>query len=191
MVHIYEPTAPSEVPMDENELLDDAAPAKGRTSSMHIPEIDVSEALESTGVNPALIPEIDAPQQSVPAAEEPAAEPTPRTSYVRRRAPRRTQEAIDDLAEDDSPIEYSHESNIAVGGMIADRKYRRARSDISQIQKNNRYGQYLEIPKGRRSIFAKRERSRRRKSALAAIVVVGILAVVAYLVWQIMLRISF
>ena len=191
MVHIYEPTAPSEVPMDENEIIDDAAPAKGRTSSMHIPEIDVSEAPEPAGVDPSLIPEIDdAPQSEVP-DEEPAAEATPRTTYVRRRAPRRTQEAIDDLAEDDSPIEYAHESNIAVGGMIADRKYRRARSDISQIQTNNRYGQYLEIPKGRRSIFAKRERSRRRKSALAAIVVVGILAIVAYIVWQIMLRISF
>ena len=191
MVHIYEPTAPSEVPMDENELLDDAAPAKGRTSSMHIPEINVDETPEPAGIDPSLIPEIDAPMQSEEPASEPAAETAPRTSYVRRRAPRRTQEAIDDLAEDDNPVEYSHESNIAVGGMIADRKYRRARSDISQIQKNNRYGQYLEIPKGRRSIFAKRERSRRRKSALAAIVVVGILAIVAYIVWQIMLRISF
>ena len=189
MVHIYEPTAPSEVPMDENELLDDAAPAKGRTSSMHIPEINVDETPEPAGIDPSLIPEIDAPSEEP--ASEPAVEAAPRTSYVRRRAPRRTQEAIDDLAEDDNPVEYSHESNIAVGGMIADRKYRRARSDISQIQKNNRYGQYLEIPKGRRSIFAKRERSRRRKSALAAIVVVGILAIVAYIVWQIMLRISF
>ena len=179
--------------MDENELLDDAAPTKGRTSSMHIPEINVDDMPEPASVDPSAIPEIDIPQEETTPAEVPATEaaPAPRTSYVRRRTPRRTQEAIDDLAEDDNPIEYSHESNIAVGGMIADRKYRRARSDIAQIQKNSRYGQYLEIPKGRRSIFAKRERSRRRKSAIAAIVVVGILAAVAYLVWQIMLRIQF
>ncbi len=112
--------------------------------------------------------------------------PAQRTPYVRHRTPRRTQEAIDDLAEDDSSVEYAHESNVAVGGMIADRKYRNARSDISRFQKNNRYGQYLEIPKGRRSIFAKRERARRRQSAVAAVVVLGILAIVAYILWQFM-----
>lgn len=185
--------------MDDTELFDDVTPAKGHTSSMNIPEIDLDSMPAMPSVDPTAIPEIDLSEPATPTpatmpapAPQVATEaPAPRTSYVRKRAPRRTQEAIDDLAEDDNPVEYSHESNIAVGGMIADRKYRRARSDIAQIQKNSRYGQYLEIPKGRRSIFAKRERSRRRKSALAAIVVVGILAAVAYVVWQIMQRISF
>jgi len=117
--------------------------------------------------------------------------PARRSTYVRQRAPRRTQEAIDDLAEDDNPVEYAHESNIAVGGVLGDGRYRRARSEISRFQRNNRYGQYLQVPKGRRSIFAKRERSRRRQSAIAAIVVIGILAIAAYVVWQIMTRISF
>ena len=112
--------------------------------------------------------------------------PAQRSRYVRQRTPRRTQDAIDDLAEDDSSVEYAHESNVSVGGMIGDRSYRSARSDISKFQKNNRYGQYLEIPKGRRSIFAKRERARRRKSAIAAIVVLGILAIAAYILWQFM-----
>lgn len=116
--------------------------------------------------------------------------PAQRARYVRQRAPRRTQEAIDDLAEDDSPVSYAHESNVAVGGLVSDRSYRRARSDISRVRKSP-YGQYLEVPKGRRSIFAKQERSRRRRSALAAILVVAILAAAAYFVWQIMSNISF
>ena len=145
---------------------------------------------------PALEEEVSTTQQSAPVEVEAAESyddlaPAQRSTYVRQRAPRRTQEAIDDLAEDDNPVEYAHESNVTVGGSIGDRKYRKARSEISQFQKNNRYGQYLEIPKGRRSIFAKRERARRRQSAIAAIVVLGILAVAAYIVWQIMSRLSF
>ena len=145
---------------------------------------------------PTMAEEVSTTQQAAPLEAEPAAEsyddlaPAQRSTYVRQRAPRRTQEAIDDLAEDDNPVEYAHESNVTIGGSIGDRKYRRARSDISQFQKNNRYGQYLEIPKGRRSIFAKRERTRRRQSAIAAIVVIGILAIAAYIVWQFMSHIS-
>ena len=145
---------------------------------------------------PALEEEVSTTQQSAPVEAEAAESyddlaPAQRSTYVRQRAPRRTQEAIDDLAEDDNPVEYAHESNVTVGGSIGDRKYRKARSEISQFQKNNRYGQYLEIPKGRRSIFAKRERARRRQSAIAAIVVLGILAVAAYIVWQFMSHLSF
>lgn len=145
---------------------------------------------------PTLEEEVSTTQQSAPVEAEAAESyddlaPAQRSTYVRQRAPRRTQEAIDDLAEDDNPVEYAHESNVTVGGSIGDRKYRKARSEISQFQKNNRYGQYLEIPKGRRSIFAKRERARRRQSAIAAIVVLGILAVAAYIVWQFMSHLSF
>ena len=114
-----------------------------------------------------------------------------RVPYVRKRPPRRTIEAIDDLAGSDSPAVYTHESDISVGGMVQDGRYRRARAEITHFQKNNRYGQYLEVPKGRRSIFAKQERSRRRRSALGAILVVALLAVIAYLVWQVMSNISF
>ena len=126
-----------------------------------------------------------------PSVDSPAPTRRSSSSYVRKRAPRRTAEAIDDLAEDDNPIAYSHESNVATGGRLTDRSYRRARSDISQFQKNNRYGQYLEIPKGQRSIFAKRERERRMRSAIALIAVIAILAIAAYLVWQLMSSLSF
>lgn len=138
--------------------------------------------------------DFDMPSPAAPAPSAPPAQQvqtTTRTPYVRRQAPRRTQEAIDDLAQDDNPPNYTHESNVAIGGVMGDRSYRKARSEITQFQKNNRYGQYLQVPKGRRSIFAKQERSRRRKSALAAIIVILILAAAAYLVWQLMSNVKF
>ena len=140
---------------------------------------------------PALEEEVSTTQQSAPVEAEAAESyddlaPAQRSTYVRQRAPRRTQEAIDDLAEDDNPVEYAHESNVTVGGSIGDRKYRKALSEISQFQKNNRYGQYLEIPKGRRSIFASRERARRRNSVLALFVVVVLLVLAAMFLWNMM-----
>lgn len=144
---------------------------------------------------PTMAEEVSTTQQAAPLEAEPAAEsyddlaPAQRSTYVRQRAPRRTQEAIDDLAEDDSPVEYAHESNVTIGGSIGDRKYRRARSDISQFQKNNRYGQYLEIPKGRRSIFASRERARRRRSVLALIAVIALLVFAGMMLWSMMQKV--
>ena len=121
--------------------------------------------------------------EDLPREAEEAA-PVERTPYVHKRAPRRTIEAIE------SSTVYTHESDIAIGGMVSDGRYRRARAEVSQFQKNNRYGQYLEIPKGRRSIFVKRESARRRRSVLAALVVIALLAVVAYVVWQLMSKLS-
>lgn len=138
----------------------------------------------------------DVPAVQVDIANEQSAapsdnvQPAPRT-YVRQRPPRRTMDAIDDLAEDDNPMTYTHESNIAIGGVVQDGSYRRARASVTQFQKNNRYGQYLEVPKGRRSIFAKQERKRRRQSAIAALIVVALLVVIAYVVWQVMSNLSF
>ena len=138
------------------------------------------------------LPTVEQPAlaEALPSVEDPAPTTT-RTPYTRRRPARRTVEAINDLAEDDTPASYIHESDISSGGMVQDGSYRRARTQVAQLQKSSRYGQYLEVPKGRRSIFAKRERRRRRQSALAAILVVALLAAIAYIVWQIMSTLSF
>jgi hypothetical protein len=63
--------------------------------------------------------------------------------------------------------------------------YRRARSNMSKVS-GSRYGQYLEIPKGRRSIFASRERARRRRSVLALFIVVTLLILAAMFIWNLM-----
>lgn len=152
------------------------------------PEPTYDEAYESAYGDVAY----DEPYDEL-AGEQPVGDTVPAASnpYIRSRTPRRTIEAIDDLANDDVPTVYTHDSDISVGGMVSEGRYRRARSEMAQFQKNNRYGQYLEVPKGRRSIFAKRERTRRRRSAIAAIAVFALLALIAYLIWQFMSGVSF
>lgn len=96
-----------------------------------------------------------------------------RTPYVRQRTPHKTQEAIDDLSDGGGSDRYTHDSNIAVSGgaFSGGRAYRKARSNRSSMQ-GGQYGQYLEVPKGRRSLFESREKARRRRSiaTLAAII---------------------
>lgn len=109
--------------------------------------------------------------------------------YVRKRTPHRSQGTVDDLTDDSIPsASYTHDSNISVGGAtpLSGRAYRRARSDISRVKNGTRYGQYLEIPKGRRSIFASRERARRRNSVLALFVVIILLVLAAMFLWNMM-----
>ena len=106
------------------------------------------------------------------------------TPYVRTPKPRLTADPIDDYTQNgvDSAA-YTHESDFtADAGLMAGKGYRRSRSEMKQLKRNLQYGQYLEIPKGRRDIFAKRERMSRFKSLLAAVVVIAILGVVAYFV---------
>ena len=128
--------------------------------------------------------EQDVPQQAEEIVEKAApdvtADPQPQP-FVRPRAPHKTQAAIDDLGQGrESGASYAHDSNVAVGSRpFSGGGYRRSRSSMEQL-KGNRYGQYLEIPKGRRSIFSSREQAKRRRSVLggAAVIMLVILAFV-------------
>lgn len=110
-----------------------------------------------------------------------------RELYTRPRAPHKTQPAINDDAADGtySPEGYAHDSNIAIGGGVLSggHSYRRARKSRSSIQQG-RYGQYLEVPKGRRSIFASRDRMRRRRSLFSIIAVILVFVVIAIVIAQ-------
>ena len=113
-----------------------------------------------------------------------------RPPYVRQRAPRKTVEAIDDLAnEAGAGGRYAHDSNVAVSGgaFSGGRAYRKARSNKSTMQ-GGQYGQYLEVPKGRRSLFESRERARRRKSILALGAIVLVLALIVIFIVSLMTR---
>ena len=139
-------------------------------------------AASSTGSMPS-IPSASSDNPSFSTASAPAA---PR--YVRKRTPHRSQGTLDDLNDDsESSATYTHDSNISVGGAtpLSGMEYRRARNNMSRV-KGSRYGQYLEIPKGRRSIFASRERARRRNSVLALFVVVLLLVLAAMFLWNMM-----
>lgn len=109
-----------------------------------------------------------------------------RTPYVRPRTPHRTVEPVDDLDQDDALAEVTHDSEFVVGARspLSGRGYRRSRNEMGRLNRDLQYGQYLSIPKGRRAIFASRERKRRIKSVIALVLLVAVLAIVAVLVWQ-------
>lgn len=110
-----------------------------------------------------------------------------REPFVRERPARRSVEPIDDLkTEGEQPTEFVHDSNLVTGGGLSGRGYRRSRAEGKQLRRDLHYGQYLEIPKGRRDIFASRERKTRLKTALALLVVLAVLAVVVFFVWEYM-----
>lgn len=106
--------------------------------------------------------------------------------YVRPRTPHRTVEPVNDLEQDDALAEVTHDSDFTVGTLnpLSGRGYRRSRNDMNRISRDLHYGQYLSIPKGRRAIFASRERKRKIKSIVALVVLIMMLAIVAVIVWQ-------
>ncbi|MDO4807824.1 MAG: hypothetical protein Q4A07_11325 [Coriobacteriales bacterium] len=114
-----------------------------------------------------------------------------RTPYVRRPRPRKTQEAINDLEQDESYAQgFTHDSNVTVRSRnpLSGTVYSRSRGSMPQLQRSLHYGQYLEIPKGRRQIFSSRERSAAIKSRAVTAIIVIILIVVAVIAWQILMQ---
>lgn len=138
-------------------------------------ETDQERALAGEAASPS---EPDAVTEERPA-------PAP---FVHARPARRSVEPIDDLAQDDeasAPI--THDSGYTVrGGALSGRAYKRSRAQGQQLRRDLHYGQYLEIPKGRRDIFASRERKTRIKTAVALLVLLAVLAVVVFVVWEYM-----
>ena len=123
-------------------------------------------------------PQAQAPQ----AAPSPAAEPAP---YVRQRAQHRSVDPIDDFAAGDiAPEATTHDSDYVGSRGMGGHSYRRSREQGEQLRRDLHYG--LEIPKGRRDIFVSRERKSRRRSLIACIVVLAILAVVVFFLWEFM-----
>jgi hypothetical protein len=111
-------------------------------------------------------------------------------SYVRPRKARRTVDSIDDLQYDDNTQAggYVNDSNVTVrGGMLTGGSYRRSRAKVTKLQHSSRYGQYLEIPKGKRSILVSRERARRRNSVIIMILIVAAIVLVVIFAIQLIL----
>lgn len=154
------------------------------TGSIPLAASSTGSFAASAGSTPQTSSERSQEATSFSTASAPAA---PR--YVRKRTPHLSQGTLDDLNDDSIPSSsYTHDSNISVGGAtpLSGMAYRRARSSISRVKNGSRYGQYLEIPKGRRSIFASRERARRRRSVLALFFVIALLVLAAMFIWNLM-----
>jgi len=115
------------------------------------------------------------PDQAVPAASEPAV-------FERPARPRKTQEPINDMSETGSvDAVYVSDSEYAGAG-LADSSYRRSRSGMNQLRRDLHYGQYLEIPKGRRDIFRRKERLHNAGALIAVVFVLAAVAIAAYFV---------
>lgn len=114
-----------------------------------------------------------------------------RTPYVRKARPRKTQEAINDLEQDESYAQgFTHDSNVTVGSRnpLSGTVYSRSRQKMPQLQRDLHYGQYLEIPKGKRQIFSSRERSAAIKSRAITAAILIVLVIIAIVAWMLILR---
>ena len=110
-----------------------------------------------------------------------------RVPYVRKPRPRKTQEAINDLEEDETfSAGFTHDSNVTVGSRnpLSGRAYNRSRGGVAQLQRDLHYGQYLEIPKGRRQIFSSRERHAAVRSRATIAIIMIVLVIIAIAAWQ-------
>ena len=140
----------------------------------------MDDQLETNAAN--TVPEVDASAQ----ASAPQPQPAP---YVRQRPAHRSVGTVSDYDEagEAAPARTAHDSGYTNrGSLVSGGAYRRSRSDAEKLRCDLHYGQYLEIPKGRRDIFVKRERNARIKTALALVVVIAVLAVVVFFMWNYM-----
>lgn len=130
--------------------------------------------------------EIDAAPAAASASEAPSRPAT--APYVRQRPAHRNVGTLNGLDEDEeTPARIAHDSGYTNrGSLMSGGSYRRSRSDAQKLRRDLQYGQYLEIPKGRRDIFVKRERRSNAKTFLALVAILAILAVVVYFVWHYM-----
>lgn len=109
------------------------------------------------------------------------------TPYVRERRAHKTVAPINDFARDEEDeAAVSHDSEFTLSRAHhghGSRSWRRSKAEIAQLKKDLHYGQYLQVPKGQRDIFVKKERRMHAGSLIAAVVVLAIIAVVAYFLW--------
>ena len=68
-------------------------------------------------------------------------------------------------------------------GAYAKKGWRKPKNEIAHLRKDVHYGQYLQVPKGQRDIFVRKERRSNAGSLIAAIIVLAIIAAVFYFLW--------
>ena len=158
--------------------------AQGNPQSQRMPSPDETVMADYSGKNsPA------AGFDETPTPEPREAAPRPQR-YTRARTPHKTVAPISDFdnqANADGFEGFTHDSDYANRGtVLSGRSYRKSRSEMPQLRRDLHYGQYLEIPKGRRDICASRERKMRIRSVGALIAVIVVLCVIVFFVWQYM-----
>ena len=123
--------------------------------------------------------------ERLPQVDTPAPEPPVRSGEP---VARRSLGLVDNLAEDDleASIEYVHDSDYATGSFapLAEQGYRSSRSEIGRVNEDWQYGQYLSVPKGRRTIFARNKHDSRLKVLVFVLVGIVALVVLAIVLWE-------
>ena len=109
-----------------------------------------------------------------------------------RRPTRRTIDPIDRLSEDEAEakVTYVHDSSYTLrsNDPIAERSYRRAQADLEQAREaDQRYAQYLSVPKGGRTIFTRRRSTTVLMVAVVVVAVLLVLVLVSLLIWGLIL----
>lgn len=106
--------------------------------------------------------------------------------YVRQHRHHKTVEPISDFTMPGEKLELPE--NQAAGfesskGSYAKKGWRKPKNEIAHLRKDVHYGQFLQVPKGQRDIFVRKERRSNAGSLIAAIVVLAIIAAVVYFLW--------
>ena len=152
----------------------------------NLPQVDVEEPSLEEPEAASSTAQIELDAQAAPASEqvvEQPATPDAQDTFVRTPKARVTQPPINDDTLSQPEEVYTHDSDFVNDGPLSSgRGYRRSRSEMQQLRRDLHYGQYLEIPKGRRDIFVSRERSSRARTIIALLLVLALLAAAAYFV---------
>ena len=106
--------------------------------------------------------------------------------YVRQHRHHKTVEPISDFTMPGEKLELPE--NQAAGfesskGSYAKKGWRKPKNEIAHLRTDVHYGQYLQVPKGQRDIFVRKERRSNAGSLIAAIIVLAIIAAVFYFLW--------
>ena len=151
----------------------------GTTTSMPLIDAGYAEPGRS-GVLPSQTGSF-APQPSQPRERQ-------GTPYVRKERPRHTAAAIDDMEADElyARVQYQHDSNITIGRTNpfsrSSRAYRSAQRRVPQLHQGHSYGRYLEVPKGRMSLFSMEQQRRQRRNILMVVALIALIALIVFLV---------
>lgn len=147
-----------------------------------------SESLEqeAQSANASEIHATGAQHFSSPGPSEYESDDAAKQPYVRQHRHHKTVEPISDFTMPGEKLELPE--NQAAGfesskGSYAKKGWRKPKNEIAHLRKDVHYGQFLQVPKGQRDIFVRKERRSNAGSLIAAIIVLAIIAAVFYFLW--------
>ena len=90
-----------------------------------------------------------------------------------------------DSSGEEYPAQVAHDSDFTNRGpLVGGNSYKRSRSDAEKLRRDLHYGQYLEIPSGKRTIFESQAQKKRRRSLVIAFAVIVVLLAVV-VIWNV------